>query len=209
MPEKEHPLNENKPNIKLLSIGINEYKSDSVKDLRKCVQDVELMQAFFSHKLGVPEANLRKLTNEEATRNEIIEAFRAHFQGLEDGDIAVLHYSGHGSWEDTHPAFIDAGIDTPGSRTEVLVCHDSRIDNTYNIADKELRWLVHELQYTPDGQPTGVQFVALLDCCYSGSMFRRVDEEVVRRMHPGSKDPRPLAMFLEQQYEQMEALQLP
>jgi endonuclease G len=202
------PINENKPNIKLLSIGINKYISEGISDLYQCVQDVERMQAFLKQLLQLSDRDLCLLTDEGATRENIISAFREHFQGLQAGDVALLHYSGHGSWEDTNPAFIEAGIDAPGSRTEVLVCHDSTVNNTYNIADKELRWLIHELQYNGQGEATGVKFIALMDCCYAGSMFRRVEEGVRRRMHPGRKAFRPLSELLGP-YASMESLRLP
>ena len=197
------------PKIKVLSIGINKYLNPSVNELNKCIQDVKSIQSLLKKKLNIPEPNFLMLTNESATRRGIIDAFRTHFQGLVAGDIAFLHYSGHGSWEDIAPAFVEVGIDAPDSRTEVLVCYDSKINNTYNIADKELRWLVHELQYTKEGEETGVAFVALMDCCHSSSMLRKVEDGIKRRMHPGNKEARPLSAFLERKYADMKKLHLP
>lgn len=188
-------------NIHVLSIGINEYACPEIPNLNECVNDTKRLKEVLQKTLNIPEAQYRLLHNEEATREGVINAFRSHFAKLQDGDTAVFHFSGHGSQEPASKAFVDAGLEAPDGTIEVLVCQDSRQGNTYNLADKELRWLIYELQYPQDGPPRRIHFVALLDCCHSGSMFRQEGEQMKARLDKFAYSPRPIEAFLEKKYE--------
>ena len=186
--------------IYVLSIGIDWYKSDHVYDLAGCVNDVVRLKTFFQKQFHIPDDQYRVLINHEATRDGIIEAFRTHFKQLQDGDIALFHYSGHGSWEKTSGEFIEAQLEPIGSRNEVIVCHDSRTDGVYNLADKELRVLISELQYPSKGSSRNIHFACLFDCCHSGSMLRKEEPTVRVRMTSSSKHLRSLDTYLDQKY---------
>lgn len=185
------------PDIYLLSIGINQYQSDRIPNLGACKKDVNNLQQTLIELDLVKRQNCRMLCDQEASRIRILTAFRDHFSQLQKGDIALLHYSGHGSTEPTDAAFIKAGYEAPGGKNETLVCHDSQTPGVYNIADKELRWLIAELQKnTPRST-----FVGLFDCCHSGSMLK---EDTCQVRHTSSHPfQRPLAAYLEGQYQQM------
>ncbi|MEZ5039290.1 MAG: caspase family protein [Saprospiraceae bacterium] len=184
----------------VLSIGINKYQHERIPQLNGCVKDVERLEKVLKSRLGIPDAQYKTLQNEAATRKGIIDAFRDHFSQLKDGDTAILHYSGHGSQEPVTQDFIDARHEVPYGKNEVIVCHDSRQDGIYNIADKELRWLIHALQYPADGPPRHIHFVALFDCCHSGSMLRLSGEEIKVRLDNYAYEARPLAAYLGGQY---------
>lgn len=188
-------------NIHVLSIGINEYACSKIPNLSECVNDTKRLKEVLQKTLNIPEEQYRLLHNKEATREGVINAFRSHFSNLKDGDTAVLHFSGHGSQEPASKAFVDAGLEAPDGTIEVLVCQDSRQGNTYNLADKELRWLIHELQYPQDGPPRRIHFVALLDCCHSGSMFRQEGDQMKARLDKFAYSPRPIEAFLDQKYK--------
>lgn len=196
--------------IKVLSIGINNYESEQITNLRGCVRDVEKLKAFFIKTLGIPHENYRTLFNDQADRQGIISSFRDHFKALQSGDVAVFHFSGHGSWEPSSDEFIAAKLEPYGGKTEVLVCHNSRMAEVYDLADKELRYLIAEAQRNDQGQHiSGIQFVCLFDCCHSGSMLRQDESGFTVRMQPGQKNKRPLHKYLEGQYSQMSSLSLP
>ncbi len=197
-------------NLKVLSVGINYYLSENIANLNGCVNDVEKLKAFFIKTLGIPSENYRTLFNDQADRQGIISSFRDHFKNLKTGDVAVFHFSGHGSWEPSSDEFIAAKLEPYGGKTEVLVCHNSRMTDVYDLADKELRYLIAEAQRNDQGQHIpGIQFVCLFDCCHSGSMLRQDESDFTVRMHPGQKTKRPLHKYLEGQYLQMSSLSLP
>ncbi|MEM9934767.1 MAG: caspase family protein [Bacteroidota bacterium] len=179
-------------NIYVLGIGINGYQSDNIGDLNECEHDIERMKKVLMDRLEIPEKNYKLLKGAEATRKGIIEAFQTHFGQLDNGDVALLNYSGHGSWEYANQAFIDAGLEPEGGHFESLVPVDAQINGTRNIADKEIRWLVNELQYDASGNYRNIHFTAILDCCHSGSMIRFDEPGIKMRKHVGIRAPRPL-----------------
>lgn len=201
---------EKRSNIKVLSIGIDHYAHESIPNLGGAVADAEKLRQFFIESLGVPVKNYISLYNEAATRSAIVTNFREHFGCLEAGDVAVFHFSGHGSWEPCSPAFVDANLDPAGGRNEVLVCNDSRVNGSLPLADKELRLLLAEAQVNSSGeQIEALQFICLLDCCHSGSMFRLHNRDTRNRLCRASGQERPLEQYLEGQYQQMNTLHIP
>lgn len=178
--------------IRVLAIGINEYK-DPKLNLDGCIKDVENLKTTLQDRFDIPEENYKILKNGEANRKGIINAFREHFADMEDGGVAVLHFSGHGGFERAGSEFTSSRLEMAGGRHETLVCYDTNDIGIYDIADKELRWLVHELQYPKDKQGKAtkkeIHFVALLDCCHSASMFRKSAKgvKIKRRLKPRPK----------------------
>lgn len=148
-------------NIYALLIGIDHYLAPSVPPLRGCVNDVQGVYALFVNRLGVPAENIKLLINEQATRANIIHAWREQFGTRAGaGDYLFFQFSGHGSQASSaDPAELD-GFD------ETLVAYDSRDPGHYDILDKELAHLIWEVEQKP------VRLTLLLDCCHSGSGTR-------------------------------------
>lgn len=198
-----------KDNIYVLSIGINVYKHPEIKDLHSCVKDVYNLKNCLQSNFNIPENQYKILTNEQATRNGIISSFREHFTQIKDGDILLFHYSGHGSWEKVSQEFSDSHLEVQGGRNEVLVCHDSSDLGIYNIADKELRLLLSEIQYKMEEEEVkNCHSIFLLDCCHSGSLLRNNDPDIRVRMTSAFKQSRPLSAYLEGQYTRSKKLRL-
>ncbi|MEL7119114.1 MAG: caspase family protein [Bacteroidota bacterium] len=187
--------------VYVLSIAINGYKSPKVSNLMGCLNDSLKLKNRLQEKLNLPEDHYLTLFNEQATRSNILHAFRTHFGKLQNGDTAILHYSGHGSWEETSPEFVEAKLEPFGGHNEVLVVHDYGEEGVRNIADKELRWLIHELQYTDTETMKDIKFIGLMDCCFSGTIFREEEMEGrIRRTNLEDDSARPLEEYLEGQY---------
>ncbi len=187
------------PEIYLFSVGINTYQSKQIPPLSACVRDVLLFQKTLLELNFLKPNNCLTLCNEAATRTQIVSSFRTHFSRLKDGDIAIFHFSGHGSWEMTDPAFIAAGYEPPGGKNETLVCHDNGTVEGYNIADKELRLLVAEIQ----AKKKRSTFIAFFDCCHSGSMMKLGQARGQARTIGQSTSQRPLNTLLAGAYERM------
>ncbi|GAB4231854.1 MAG: hypothetical protein Kow00121_60000 [Elainellaceae cyanobacterium] len=93
-----------------LLIGINQYP-DQVCDctpsrgtaLNGCLTDVELQRELLIHRFGFQPTDILTLTDLQATRKGIEEAFLAHLvEQVRPGDVVVFHFSGLGSqvhWE--------------------------------------------------------------------------------------------------------------
>ena len=140
-------------------------------------------------KATYPEESLRveTLLNEEATRAGIIDGFREHLAQASKDDVVLFHYSGHGAQSrsaEEFKQFFNDGHD------EGLVCYDSRIENGYDLADKELAVLLSELDQS-------AHIVCLFDCCHAGSGTRFHSVELfpkARNTNP-NKTPRTCLLY--------------
>lgn len=96
-----------------LLVGINTYPT---APLYGCVTDVELQRELLIHRFGFNPANILTVTDAQATREGILQAFEEHLiKQAKPGDIAVFHYSGHGSQVN------DPDRDTPDGLNGTLV----------------------------------------------------------------------------------------
>lgn len=159
-----------------LLIGINTYpnlvelnEDGSVKKARHlggCVNDVTVMRGVLEEQFKFPPENITMLTEEAATRDGILQAMNALVERVEDNDIVVMVYAGHGS---RRP---DAEGDEPDGYDSTLVPYDSGRAFKYNsapnrdITDDEIYlWLGDLTRKTP--------YVTLVvDACKSGTIMR-------------------------------------
>ncbi|MBL8148738.1 MAG: caspase family protein, partial [Blastocatellia bacterium] len=169
-----------------LLVGINAYPS-TVDSLSGCVNDVQNMEAFLE---GWVDRNsfqleIKKLIDEQATRNNIVEGFRTHLCQATSSDVALFFFAGHGSQERTLPQLLHF---EPDRLDETLVCWDSRQHKGWDLADKELAWLISEVS---NKNP---HIVIILDCCHSGSGTRQ-ERGKIRRISKQTKS-RPEDSYL-------------
>ena len=113
-----------------LIIGIDEYANTS--KLSGAVADAKAMKQYLEKHFRVPEANIVSLFNEEASRLEIIKAFRKLRDNelIEKGDPTVIYYSGHGCERPAPDAW------GPGSKIQCLVPQDYEAVGTELIRDR-------------------------------------------------------------------------
>ena len=169
------------PSKYALLIGIDEY--EAVTDLRGTVNDVELMQGILTSKFGVPEHNIKLLTNENATRENIITAIQVHLiKQAQSGDVVILHYSGHGSQMKDEP-----GGDEIDGYDETIVAHDSRTEGVFDISDDEINGLLTQLTQ----KTKNVTFI--MDSCHSGTVARAGSQ--ARIIEPDNRIPPPKTDF--------------
>ncbi|WP_377963688.1 caspase family protein [Almyronema epifaneia] len=82
-----------------LLVGINQYpESGLIPPLYGCLNDVELQYHLLVHRFGFNPQNILKVTDAQATRTGILQAFEEHLiKQARPDDVVVFHYSGHGS----------------------------------------------------------------------------------------------------------------
>ncbi|MEM6400911.1 MAG: caspase family protein [Cyanobacteria bacterium P01_D01_bin.116] len=160
-------------NIYALLVGIDKYASP-VTPLEGCVNDVLAIEEYLQSRLQKEGWNLhlRTLKDSEATRQGIIDGFREHLCQAGSNDVALFHYSGHGSQENAPKEFWDI---EPDRLNETLVCYDSRQQGKRDLADKELAKLISEVA---EKNP---QIALILDCCHSGAGSRDPFQETAVR----------------------------
>ena len=156
--------------IYALLIGINEYRNeaDGIGRLSGCLNDMMNFQSYLMGKpFKVPEAQILTIFNEKATKAAIVAAFKAHFANATKDDVCIFYFSGHGVRQDANDGFKIGSIN---GALECLACHDTDFGGHNLLADKEQRWLIHQL-YQNSG---GCHILTLFDCCHSGDNTRAV-----------------------------------
>ncbi len=167
-----------KKNIYALLIAINDYTD--VKQLYGCLNDMQAFCDYLKKQYKGNEFKLHplKLKNEQATRQAVIDSFK-HFERAKEGDVCVLFFSGHGSQVPTTDFF-----EAPNNKNEAIICYDGC------LVDKELSCLIYEV--TKD-KPK-VHFLALMDCCHSGSNTRFVDDSKTTNTRTADSKKYPISI---------------
>src|SRR5438445_6932469 len=75
-------------------VGINAYPGSP---LQGCVDDVNDMAAILNQRYGLSDRNITLLTDNRATKANIIEALQGLMRDAATGDRLLFHYSGHGT----------------------------------------------------------------------------------------------------------------
>ena len=141
-----------------LLIGINKYQMPGA-DLRGCVNDVKDLSAALVEFHGFKKGDITVLTDGEATKKAMQAGIKKLVREAKKGDVAVLHYSGHGS------NVPDDNSDEADGRDEILCPTDLDWDDP--LRDDWLRT-------TFDGLRAGVSFTVIMDCCHSGTNTRAI-----------------------------------
>jgi metacaspase-1 len=139
-------------------VGINRYQIAGA-DLRGCVNDVKDLSAALVGFHGFKRSDITTLTDLAATKKAIQAGIRALLRSSKKGDVAVVHFSGHGS----HVP--DDNRDEADGRDEILCPADLDWDDP--LRDDWLRT-------TLDTAPAGVNLTVIMDCCHSGTNTRAI-----------------------------------
>lgn len=163
-----------------LIIGVNDYRhlptysvglGRTMPDLKGPVNDARGIADALQAHFGFGPADIKTLTNEQASRDAILAAFRDWLiNGTTVGDVVVFYFSGHGT------VVPDANADEDDGLDEALVPYDlvptaSTVAEARLILDDELGALVAQLR--------GRSVVVIVDACHSGTMTRSVGRQVV------------------------------
>ena len=143
---------------KALLTGINNYKS--ISDLRGCLNDVKDIKQLLLEVFGFSRQNIRTLTDDKVTKDQIYKQWRWLCDGAAPGDRLVFQFSGHGS------QITDLDDDEPDGVDEILCLYDMDWDSkdTY-LVDDDLRKLISRV-------PKGALLTVILDSCHSGTATR-------------------------------------
>jgi hypothetical protein len=161
-------LAQSTPRKLALLVGINKYAS---QPLEGCVNDMELQRQLLIHRFGFNPKDIYTLTDEQATRQGILEAFKEHLiRQAKPGDVVVYHYSGHGSRVlDPDPIVIEPGSKNGLNGTFVPI--NSSLPSEQGGVVEDI--MGHTLFLLMLALKTE-NFTAVLDSCYSGGATREI-----------------------------------
>jgi hypothetical protein len=169
-----------------LLVGIDRYKPDGVEsrgrgwtNLEGAVRDVEAVREILLARYGFEPANVALLTDQEASRENIIRAIENQLvEPTENGDVAFFYYAGHGS------QVANSSSDELDRMDETIVPADS-FAGAWDIRDKKLKSLFNDII------DRGGLVTAFFDSCNSGSIARGLPRpSPTRFIQP---DPRDIA----------------
>ncbi|HYI13083.1 MAG TPA: caspase family protein [Thermoanaerobaculia bacterium] len=161
------------PTKRALLIGIDDYTASTLPpagpkqhrgwpDLQGTANDVRILAEMLVLRYGFDRKNIITLTNQQATREEILRSIDQHLvRPARKGDVAVYYFAGHGA------QVPNAASDEPDRLDESIVPADSR-RGAADIRDKELRGRFNQIL------DRGAHLTLLLDHCHSGGGFRGV-----------------------------------
>ncbi|MHC9541894.1 MAG: caspase family protein [Vulcanimicrobiota bacterium] len=130
--------------IYALFVGIDKYQY--INPLNQCVNDVTGMKAAFSGSNLWSEATVETLTDDQATKANIMSKIQSLTSQTSADSLVFIYYSGHGSIDDNKLAYI-CPVDTKSS------------DDSTLISGNELYAAL---------QTTDAKKCVIFDSCYSG-----------------------------------------
>jgi uncharacterized caspase-like protein len=125
------------------------------------VNDVADLGATLTEFSGFKKSGLTMLIDNRATRKAIVSGIQRLMRVSKKGDVALLHFSGHGS---NVPDDVKRRDEADG-RDEILCPTDLNWDDP--LRDDWLR-------DTLDGVAAGVHLAVIMDCCHSGTNTRAI-----------------------------------
>ncbi len=160
-------LAQNTPRKLALLVGINNYpKTERFGQLLGCVQDTELQKHLLMHRFGFQAKDILTITDQQATRQGILTAFKEHLIAqAKPGDVVVFHFSGHGS-EVADPESPDPEY----RRNSTFVPSDDSSDLEEEVVNDITGRTLFLLMYALKQKTENVTVV--LDSCHSGGGTR-------------------------------------
>jgi hypothetical protein len=154
---------------KALCVGINNFKNYPGNALQGCVNDANDMEALLKKWLGFSPGDIVKLTDAQATKENIIKNLNEMVDGAKRGKYSYLVFSlsSHGT------QVPDTSGDEPDKADEAICPHDlasagSFWDPKHIIIDDELHDLFVQL-------PANVLLEVYFDTCHSGTGIKALD----------------------------------
>lgn len=149
---------------KALLVGINKYP-DPRNSLRGCINDILDLEHFIAVENKVyPSDQIKKLTDKDATKKNILLQLEWLLEGAEAGDQLLFHYSGHGAQLPCKK--LTTGIVEEVDGLDEIIC-PYNFDGTdaSAIRDNEFGALFARI-------PKGVHFVWISDSCHAEDLSR-------------------------------------
>jgi ElaB/YqjD/DUF883 family membrane-anchored ribosome-binding protein len=138
-----------------LIIGTGTYQHTPEKNVPITVADAQEVAAVLRNPqyCGYPDAQVKLLTDEQATREYILAALDALAQQTRTEDTVLLFYSGHGEYDQQHNFY--------------LTTHDTRLDGKHIVPDTAISQaeLLEKLRAIKAGR-----VLLLFNACHAGEV---------------------------------------
>ncbi|MEA5504709.1 caspase family protein [Halotia wernerae UHCC 0503] len=151
-----------------LLVGINQY-INGIPPLSGCVNDVLMQQELLTYRFGFNRQDILTLTDQQATRQNILTAFEEHLiKQAKPGDVVVFHFSGHGS------RVQDPDRDPPDGLNSTFVPVDGDLPLGYPIIGGSVQHIMGHTLFLLMSALQTENVTVVLDCCHSGGGTRGI-----------------------------------
>ena len=154
---------------KALLVGINVYP-DPEAGLDGCINDINDMAGFIVEHRKFKMSNIKMLTNNRATKANIVERLNWLVADAKAGDQLLFYYSGHGAQMATR-----SKTGEPDKLDEVICPYDFDWNDKTALRDKEFKKIFSKV-------PTGVDLIWGSDSCHSADLSREVKKPVAYKV---------------------------
>ncbi len=173
-----------------LLIGISDYPGKS-SDLEGPVNDVFSMQEVLQQKWNVQPAHLNTLLNEQATRENILQALNDLYRRTTKDDYIFVYFSGHGTsamdLKNNLPLPHQTGAFIPHGVPQVIVYPKAYVQQLI-VGRRDLRPIFNKFD------TRGNQVLVVMDACFSGQAVRGLPSLPKRYLPSKSVDDPMLAL---------------
>lgn len=143
---------------KALLVGINNYRNPSAS-LKGCVNDVSDVRGVLLDS-GFEPGGIRVLCDARATKSNIVTRLKWLVSEVGEGDVAVFHYSGHGSQVADRN-----GDEVDDKKDEILVPYDFEEHWDDPLSDDVISGILRTAN-------PRAKVICIVDACHSGTITK-------------------------------------
>lgn len=127
-----------------LIIGINTYKNQGISKLKGALADANAIKQYLLKTLKISESRIKMLTEENATRKNIVNAFMEleHDREINHGDAILIYYAGHGQQVKAPDGWATENVK---NEIQSIVPHDFDGKGIHVIPDYTLGFLIYRI----------------------------------------------------------------
>ena len=165
------------PGDRALVVGIDRYAEPRFTDLRGAARDASNIRWLLTEHLGFDTHQVRTLTDEQATRDGIVDAMRDWLvAGSRTGSRVLFYFAGHGYYQ------TDEDDDESDGYDEALVPHDARLISRETRPMQVANLILDDDVGTVLERLHDRSVYVIVDSCHAGTM--------TRSLAPPAADPR-------------------
>lgn len=159
-------------------IGVSKYQDPNIRSLKFASADAESIYQLITDPEGggFPEDNVRLLTDEQATREAIMQTIGEWLpEQAKSDDMVLLFYAGHGGVE------VDLTGEESDGNSKYLIPYDSKLGGLFSTA------ILNSMMTTMLQRIQSNRMIFLIDCCYSGGTSNLAALAIRSISSPGTK----------------------
>ena len=149
-------------------VGINKYYTSPgivhSPELHGCVNDALSIKGMLTHRFGFINTNISTFLDEQATKQNVLDALMSVLNKCKSGDALIFYFSGHGVWmSNENQGKLEAVVKQ--NMNQAMVMSNLYADSLHCLfTDATLKRVFNKFI------DKKIIVTSILDCCFSGKM---------------------------------------